>query len=227
MHLLSSFPRCDFFTVFFFFYFHLSLTHCSLTASIIRLSCKNSLSNKVMVWQICVLLMNNAIYSHTVSFLEDVGSWNIHCTLWYNICTLSLQARWWTINHLFSLLSSVPQPCSSEKVEIWQIPVSISWQRQKTWLVTITFKVHTQGLYIVRPHCLCEIGFAVKQMSKLWHESHCPFESLHYHLCLTSRHSSLLNDVAFESVRHSWFHVLVVVYCEFIQPCFFVCCSRI
>lgn len=88
--------------------------------------------------------MNNAIYSHTVAFLEVVGSWNIHDVI---------SARITMINRLFSRLSSVSQPDPSQEVQIRQITISISWQRQETWLATIAVQVCTQGLYAVCPRC--------------------------------------------------------------------------
>lgn len=81
-----------------------------------------TLKHLFMFSQTHVLLMITAIYSHAVAFLEIVGSYDIHCALWCNICTLSVQGWWWlTICSLFPVVS---QPDPSQEV---QTAVSISW----------------------------------------------------------------------------------------------------
>lgn len=136
--------------------------------------------------------MNNETYSHAVAFLKLAGSWNIHCTPWCDTYTYTLHRWWWLI--IYSLLSSVSQSGPRQEVQIRQIAISTSWKRPETWLVAIIVKVCTQGLYCC-VCCLYETRFAIKLKGQNGnsHKSHCPFESSHYHLCVTSLHSALLN----------------------------------
>lgn len=134
------------------------------------------------------------------------------------------------INHLFSLplLSSVSQPCPSQEVQIRQTTIPISWQRQETWLVTIAVKVCTQGLYAACTCYWCETGFAVKLKGQRGDVKAVVLLNHHIIICVWPLVIRLVKwRGAFECVRHGWLNVLVVFYCEFIQACCFVCCSRI
>ena len=130
-----------------------------------------------------------------MQFLEFVGSWNIYDTSWCNICTLSLWGSWWLNVYFLSLLSLVSQPCPSQEVQIWQTTIPISWNRQETWLATITVKVCTQGLYAVFTCYWCETGFAVKLKGQRGDvKAVVPFESSHYHHMYDLSSCGLLNE---------------------------------
>lgn len=132
------------------------------------------------------------------------------------------------INHLLSPLSSVSQPGPSQEVQIWQITISVSWQRQETWLVTVVVKVCTQGLYTVCQCCYCETGFAVKLKGQK--DDIKAAIPLNHHIII-SVWPLVINLVKERGALRVFvtadFNVVVVVYSEFIQACCFVCCSRI
>lgn len=128
------------------------------------------------------------------------------------------------INRLISFLSPVSKPGLSQEVQIWQITISVSWQRQETRLATIAVKVCTQGLYAhiasVKTGFAAKVKGGIYKPLSFWIITLSPMYGL-------STFSLVKWKGAFECVHHRLLYILVVVYCEFIQVCCLVCCCRI